>query len=183
MTAAAILALKAVGLSSTDLQIQKALSYLKTTQNSDGGFAYDPTSSYGTASDSSSTAWVLWALNALNIDQVSWNKDGYTPFEYLTSTQIQNGSFEYQKGSGENSLSPTNTAYAVIALEGKSLPLKTISAFSPQFNFRIEGSNETVCEGKTSGPTALDIIKKCQRSVRLYLQPKRHLFRTLLRKN
>lgn len=159
MTAAAILALKAAGLSANDLQIQKALSYLKTTQNSDGGFTYDPTSSYGTASDSSSTSWVLWALNALNIDQASWSKEGHTPFEYLISTQIQNGSFEYQKDSGENSLSPTNTAYAVIALEGKTLPLKTLPTFSQQFNFRIEGSNETVCEGKTSGPTALDIVK------------------------
>ena len=159
ITAAGIVALKSAGVASTDEKIIKALDYLKTAQNTDGGFTYDPKSSWGTQSDSSSTAWVLWALNSLGINESSWSKEGHSPSEYLASTQVQAGYFEYQPGSGENSLSADNTAWATIALEGKTLPIKTIAPLQKQFPFRIEGANETVCEGKTEGPTALDIVK------------------------
>jgi len=159
ITAAAIVALKAAGVPATDEKITKALDYLKTAQNNDGGFTYDPTSEWGTDSDSSSTAWVLWALNALGISESTWAKGGKNPSDYLASTQAQAGHFEYQAGAGTNSLTPANTAWAVIALEGKTLPLKTITPVQKQYAFRIEGSADTICEGKTAGPTALDIVK------------------------
>ena len=60
-TASALVALASVGLAATNTQIQNALNYLKTAQKTDGGLTYDPTSSFGTDSDSSSTAWLLWA--------------------------------------------------------------------------------------------------------------------------
>lgn len=159
ITAAAIVALKASELPSTDEKIIKALNYLKTAQNADGGFTYDPESSFGTASDSSSTAWVLWALNALGINESSWSENGHTPSDYLSSTQTSSGYFEWQASADENSFSATNTAYAVIALEGRSLPLKIIQPARKQFNFRIEGSTETVCQGHIAGAVALDIVK------------------------
>jgi len=159
MTAAAIAALAAFGASPNDADIQNSLNYLRTAQNSDGGFTYDPKSAYGTASDSSSTAWVLWALNSLNINHESWTKDGHTPDDYLASTQAQDGYFEYQTGAGENSFSPITTAYAVIALAGKTLPLTAQKMTIQSFGFRIEGSSEEICAGKTQGPTALDIVK------------------------
>ncbi|MDP4001327.1 MAG: prenyltransferase/squalene oxidase repeat-containing protein [bacterium] len=161
MTAAGILALKALGLSNSDAQIQSALNYLQTAQNNDGGFPYDPNSSFGTASDSSSTAWVIWALNALNMDSASWSKPGGNPTNYLENTQTNNGFFEYQSGTGEDAFSATTTAYAVIALQGKTLPLNIIDPASslPQISFRIEGSSATVCEGSIVGPTALDVVK------------------------
>ena len=166
-TAAGVVALKALGLPKDDRNIASALAYLKTTQNADGGFTYDPKSSYGTASDSSSTAWVLWALNALNIPPETWSKNGHTPAEYLSSTQTDAGYFEWQAGAGENSFSAVNTAYASIALAGKTLPLSVLPSplgggnegGGKQFFFRIEGSSQTICEGKTQGPTALDIVK------------------------
>lgn len=65
-TAAALLALKTLGFNNVSPEVLKALDYLKTTQNSDGGFTYQPNSPYGSESDSSSTAWVIWALNAFD---------------------------------------------------------------------------------------------------------------------
>lgn len=158
MSAAAIVALLASGISSSDAIIQNALNYLKSAQNDDGGFTYDPQSSFGTDSDSSSTAWVLWALNAAGIDQASWAKSAHTPLQYLESNQDAGGFFKYQSSSSEDSFSATTTAYAVIALTGKTLPLRTISTAST-FEFRIQGKSSTVCIGKTTGPTALDIVK------------------------
>jgi prenyltransferase beta subunit len=161
-TAAAIVALAAVNLSSSDTHIQNALTYLKTAQNSDGGFTYDPKSSYGTASDSSSTAWVLWALDALNIDQSTFSQGSLTPKNFLESNQTPSGYFKFQNDSSEDSFSAITTAYAVIALLGKTLPVHIYSAGSSQsqtFVFRIEGSQSTICSGQTAGPTALDIVK------------------------
>lgn len=159
-TAAAITALASLNLTGSNAQISKALDYLKTCQNSDGGFTYDPKSSYGTDSDSSSTAWVLWALNSLGISHSSWGKEGHAPNTYLEDNQTIAGYFSYQNGTAEDSFSPITTAYAAIALSGKTLPLSANAAPSlPNFDFRIEGSAETVCSGQAQGPTALDIVK------------------------
>lgn len=161
-TGAAIAALAAAGVPSSDTRIAKALDYLKTAQNNDGGFTYDPKSQWGTDSDSSSTAWVMWALNALNIDQAAWAKPNGTPKTYLESTQDTGGWFHYQAGDSENSFTAVATAYAAIALAGKTLPVFAPSSPSAplvQVAFRVEGSNSTICEGKAAGPTALDVLK------------------------
>lgn len=173
MTSTAIVALKAAGVSPSDNHIQNGLEYLKTAQNDDGGFTYDPHSSYGTASDSSSTAWVLWALNSLGVDQNTWSKNGNSPRAYLESQQHADGWFKYQSNSTPDAFSTTTTAYVVIALAGKSLPIKTVAntgggsggggsdlGSNLPYSFRIEGSSSTVCEGKTDAPTALEVIKK-----------------------
>lgn len=158
MTAAAITALIASGTPASDSVITKGLEYLKTAQNSDGGFTYDPTSQFGTSSDSSSTAWVIWAINAAGISPTDWSKNGNSPTKYLEDNQVSEGYFEYQNGSGEDAFSPVTTSYAVIALLGKTLPLQRASS-TAKFNFQIEGKNSSVCSGKTEGPTALDVVK------------------------
>lgn len=157
MTSSAILALLAAGINSTDSHIQNAVAYLHSSQNNDGGFPYSP----DTASDSSSTAWVIWTLNALNINQASWNKSNSTPFSYLESNQSDQGYFKFQPNSSEDSFSAVTTAYAVISLQGKYLPIRIVpnSDTDQKFTFRIEGSTGTICAGETSGPTALDIVK------------------------
>lgn len=153
MTAAAILALLAAGVPASNNQIQNALTYVQSSQNSDGGFPYDPQSSYSTASDAASTAWVIWARNALNLDSVSAKT-------FLENHQTSPGFFEYQKNSGEDAFTPITTSYAVIALSGKKLPLQIFSQTqAPTFNVRIEGSQDTVCSAKVAGPTALDVVK------------------------
>lgn len=158
-TASAITALAAFGSTASDTYIQSALTYLHTAQNSDGGFTYDPRSSYGTASDSSSTAWVLWALNSLGINPDSWTNNGNTPEGFLNSLQSPNGYFEYQAGAGENSFSAITTAYAVIALSHKTLPVFSANSDLIDVQFRIEGSQETVCSGHTQAVTAMDVVK------------------------
>ncbi len=159
MTSAAILSLVAAGTDKNDTHIQNALNYLKTTQNDDGGFAYDPTTSWGKDSDSSSTAWVMWALNSLGINSSTWNKGSNTPKSFLESYQATEGYFKYQSSSIDDSTAPKTTAEAVIALAGKFLPVKPGQIILQKFPFRIEGSTETVCSGEAAGPTAMDLVK------------------------
>ncbi len=161
MTAAAILALVSAGIDNSDSRIQNALSFLQTSQNNDGGFPYYSDSN----SDSSSTAWVIWALNALDIDPSGLIKSDNTPISYLELNQSEQGFFKYQNSSsGEDSFSAMTTAYAVIALQGKKLPLNIVEndALAQKFPFRIEGLEETICLGEVTGPTALDIVKNAK---------------------
>jgi hypothetical protein len=87
-----------------------------------------------------------------------WSKSGQTPTGYLESNQTNTGYFKYQSSSSEDAFSAVTTAYAVIALAGKTLPLKIAFQVS-KFPFRIEGKSNTVCAGEAEGPTALDIVK------------------------
>ncbi len=161
MTAAAIVALTAAGMSEQDLPIQNGLDYLKTTQNSDGGFTYDPKSSYGNTSDASSTAWVVWALNSLGIQPSTWSKGGNSPTHYLSQLQTDAGYFKFQPNSNEDAFSPVTTAYTAIALAGKSLPLAIANSPLPEtkVNVRIEGTTENLCSVEGRGFTALEAVK------------------------
>ncbi len=171
MTAAAITALTASGVLGTDTHIQKALEYLKTTQNADGGFTYDPLSSYGNASDASSTAWVMWALNALNIQPSTWSKGGKNPTQYLESLQTESGYFKYQSASNEDAFSAITTSYAAIALSGKTLPLAIYGSGSQNVNaaVRIEGGQEPLCSVTVPGPTALEALKNAATACNLVI--------------
>jgi hypothetical protein len=62
-----------------------------------------------------------------------WSKSGHAPSGYLESNQDQSGFFKYQSDSVEDSFSATTTAYTVIALSGKTLPLSIFSANSTAF--------------------------------------------------
>src|SRR6185436_755391 len=55
----------------------------------------------------------------------SWTKDEHTPASYLEGNQDATGFFAYQNGFGEDSFSAATTGYAMIALNGKTLPLHT----------------------------------------------------------
>ena len=162
MTAAAILALVSAGTDGSDSRIQNALSFLQASQNDDGGFYYN--SDFGSDSDSSSTAWVIWALNTLNINPSSLVKSDNTPISYLESNQSDQGFFKYQNDSKEDDFSAVTTAYAVLALQGKKLPLNIVANDTSvqKFPVRIEGSGETVCLGEAAGPTAMDNIKNAK---------------------
>lgn len=131
-TAAAIMALNATGHACNEDAIIKALAYLHNAQNSDGGFPYDPKSSWGTASDASSDAWTLFALNACGIDESSWTTASSSPKDNLLSYQASTGYFEFQHGSGEDSFSPVTTAYAIMALSGKTLPVVVLPSPQPE---------------------------------------------------
>ncbi len=160
-TAAAIMALVAAGASSADSHIASALAYLKTDQGQDGGFLYDPSSGN---TDSSSTSWVVWALDALGVDPQTWTKGGNNPMSFLVSYQNPDGSFKWLATDTADA-SPSVTADAVIALSGKTLPLKIISAAQTfTVNFRIEGSAGPICTGQVAAITAIDVVKNASAS-------------------
>jgi len=123
-TAAAIIALVEAGVSVVESSIVDALAYLQSTQNNDGGFPYDPNSLWGTDSDSGSDAWVIWALNKVGQDPASWTKGENSPITHLQSLQdAGDGGFWWIAGESEYN-NKAMTPYAVIALAGKSFPVK-----------------------------------------------------------
>lgn len=159
-TAMAIIALYEVGLSKSDDAISRALNYLKNAQNSDGGFPYDPQSSWSTSSDASSDAWVISALNKIGESPSSWEKNGQNPIDHLNSLATEAGYYEFQKGTGEDSFTSVTTAYAVVALLGKSYPIGEIEAPTyPQVSYRIAGSSKDLCSGRAEAPSALELVK------------------------
>jgi hypothetical protein len=103
--------------------IENGLIYLHAAQNDDGGFTYAPGSSFGTDSDSNSSAYAIQAILAVGQDPQSdaWSKNGIDPIEYLLALQLPDGSLEWQPGTGANFLA---TAQAIPAFLGKSFPFK-----------------------------------------------------------
>ena len=155
-TAAAIIALIEAEVSASDEKIVKALDYLKTTQNNDGGFGYQA----GADSDSGSDAWVIAALNKLNINAASWNKGEEDPIKHLNSLQDTDGGYWWVKPGTSEFNNKAMSAYAVIALSGKSFPVAYFQSVpAGTFHLRIEGETNTICDVNVQGPTALDLVK------------------------
>jgi len=125
-TAIAIQALIAAGQPASSPVTIEALTYLKSFQNQDGGFSYSQ--QYLGASDSNSTAYAIQAIVAAGQSPLSeaWTVNGLNPIFYLLDRQLENGSFEWQVGSGSNDLA---TMQAVVALLNRSYPIST-SGFS-----------------------------------------------------
>jgi hypothetical protein len=133
-TAAAIMALHAAqtaGLGSADVTsaLTDAKAYLLGTQNTDGGFPFDPLTPPdwgGPVSDGSSTSWVLMALNALG---ASSSTAGLAAQTYLRTLPLADGSFpSYTPGKGD----VLDTAPAVTALAGGKYPLNVFDGTVPQ---------------------------------------------------
>lgn len=122
-TALALQALIASGEPVSSTLVTEGLVYLKSAQNDDGGFPYDPVSPWGTASDANSTAYVIQAILAAGQDPMSaaWQKNGKDPYAFLLTLQMADGSFEWQSGSGSNQLA---TAQSIVALLGRTFPLR-----------------------------------------------------------
>ncbi len=136
-TAFALQALIAGGISPTSTSVISGLDYLKQAQNPDGGFPYDPDSSYGTDSDTNSTAYVLQSLLAVGEDPLStkwsvgedsetmtWVISGINPVAFLLRMQLPDGSFEWQRDGGANQMA---TQQATIALLYQPFPIRSAS--------------------------------------------------------
>ena len=118
-TALAIEALLAAGVDPSDSAVEDALDYLEDAQNDDGGFPYDPLSSWGTDSDANSTAFVIQALVAAGEDvdeDGRWQApDGTTPLKALLRFQNpQTGAFTY---SGKDDAYATYQSIPALLLE------------------------------------------------------------------
>lgn len=92
----------------------KALGYLRSLQNSDGGFPYQSPSKFGTESNANSTALVAQAIIASGDQPESWAAAKGNPLSALLNMQTQSGALSYQISlADENVLA---TAGAVPAL-------------------------------------------------------------------
>ncbi len=161
-TAGAIMALRAFGVPPSEKALTDAVTYLTSAQNDDGGFPYDPKSSWGTASDASSDAWVMMAVKAMGSDVSSWEKGGKTPAMHLATLKQEAGFYLYQEGGQEDSFTPVTTAYALLALSGKTLPVRVITLEVPTdvvFSVQVEGQEKLLCDTDSMGKTAFDALK------------------------
>ena len=119
-TALAIQALVVAGEPVTSTAVVSGLNYLDGAQNDDGGFPYNPTSPWGTGSDTNSTAYVVQALLAAeSLTDTRWMTytNGVTPtnpISYLLDMQLPDGSFEWQKGFGANQLATQQVIPALL---------------------------------------------------------------------
>jgi len=120
-TAAAIIAMYAaqdlgLGSSNVDTALSNAQAYLLSTQQTDGGFAYDAFS----PSDGSSTAWSLMALNTIG-NAVS--AQASSARDWLLKDQNPDGGFSYG-AFGVTASDTYTTAHAVTALLGSTWLLR-----------------------------------------------------------
>jgi hypothetical protein len=120
-TALSIQALIAAGEATDSKAVTDGLDWIKSTQNDDGGFPYDPDSTWGTDSDTNSTAFVVQAVLAAGQDPMSadWKKNDIHPISYLLNMQLENGSFEFMPGFGADLMA---TQQAIPALLEKYHP-------------------------------------------------------------
>lgn len=122
-TAAAVQALAALG--GHDAATGKAVSWLKSVQNTDGGWGYTP----GGPSDTNSTSVVVGALTAVGEKPETVRKGGKSPYDALlkfalpcTGDAAGAGAFAYQPDKkGKLAANADATAAGVVAALGKGL--------------------------------------------------------------
>ncbi|MFE8015011.1 prenyltransferase/squalene oxidase repeat-containing protein [Streptomyces antibioticus] len=120
-TAAATQALAALG--GHDAEVRKAVTWLKSVQNADGGWGYTP----GGASDANSTSVVTGALAQGGVTVPNLRKDGKSPYDALHALALpcdgkDAGAFAYQPGKkGELAANADATAAAVLGLLSEPL--------------------------------------------------------------
>ncbi|MFH9420581.1 prenyltransferase/squalene oxidase repeat-containing protein [Streptomyces sp. NPDC017529] len=114
-TGAAVQALAALG--GHDDAVQKAVKWLKSVQNKDGGWS----SMSGSPSDANSTSVVIGALKAAGEKPESVKKDGKSPYDALVTFQLgceakkgERGAFAFQLKGGKPAPNADATAAAVL---------------------------------------------------------------------
>ena len=133
-TAASIMALRSAGVPADDPAVQKAVSFLKTSIEENGGYNYG----YYSAPNLASTAWAVQAFCSVGIDPSTVKSSaGNSPVDYLLSLQKEDGSFKYTETLTDTPVSMT--ARAVAALSGCSYPVLADSE-----RFSIEGGSASV---------------------------------------
>ncbi len=106
-------ALMAAGENSSRETVQDALHYLKSEQNTDGGF-----SSLG--SNAATDGWAIIAINAAGQNPQEWKVGSADPVSNLLSLQGEDGSFWWKKD--EQGMAFEWTANGILALIGEGMP-------------------------------------------------------------
>jgi len=150
-TAIAIQALLAANVSRDDPSIQMGLAYINEMQSQDGGWG-----------DSSTTAFVLMALNALGESSSDWNTEkNFSPLPNLLSFQKTNGAFVFSWDYPDDNLMGTTASllalfdgsYMVTPPETKSYAALIID---PNQQGKIIKRCVALDENSVSGMTLLD---------------------------
>ncbi|MEM3018497.1 MAG: prenyltransferase/squalene oxidase repeat-containing protein, partial [Candidatus Bathyarchaeia archaeon] len=135
-TAAAIMALISAGEPATSTSITNGLIYMKSKQDSSGGF----NGGWGTSAETDS--WAIQAIISAGQDPTgpAWEHSGKTPVDDLLTFQNQDGGFRDYTGSS----SEWTTSYAISALVGKPYPIIR----GARTTIRIEGQSSTIWKGE-----------------------------------
>ncbi|MFI1763032.1 prenyltransferase/squalene oxidase repeat-containing protein [Streptomyces sp. NPDC020800] len=118
-TAVAVQALHALG--GHDSEVHKAVTWLKTTQNKDGGWGYAP----GQPTDANHTADVIGALTAAGENAEGLRPEGKSPLDALATLSIPcsadgGGAFAYQAAKkGKPAANADASAAGVLGALGK----------------------------------------------------------------
>jgi hypothetical protein len=99
----------------------RAVGYLRRQQDADGGFASLP----GAGSNAQSTAFAVQGLLAAGVDPSSVRRRGASPLDYLRSLIAADGHVRYSRGTDQTPV--WVTAEALMALDGKALPLVPVA--------------------------------------------------------
>jgi energy-coupling factor transport system substrate-specific component len=125
-------ALEALGSSAPARSLHRAVAFIRSQQNRDGGFPSQP----GDDSNAQSTAWAVQGLLAADISPGTLHRRGSpSPLQYLQSLIAADGHVRYSRSSDQTPV--WVTAQAVMALAGKALPLGPVAlprAASPSTN-------------------------------------------------
>lgn len=144
-TAAAIMAMTAAGMSFDDEPVKKAVSFLRSIQEDNGGYNYG----YYSSANLASTVWAIQAFCAAGIDPSTVTKNGKSPVDFVLSLQKDDGSFKYTESLTD---SPSGmTARAVAALCGNPYPI-----LPGEKRFNIAGgkaAEETTVSPAVSAPS------------------------------
>ncbi|ARF55083.1 prenyltransferase/squalene oxidase repeat-containing protein [Streptomyces gilvosporeus] len=119
-TGAAVQALAALG--GHDAAVKKAVGWLKSVQNKDGGWSAMP----GSPSDANSTSVVIGALAAAGKKPASVTKGGHSPYDALLAFQLgcdakedERGAFAFQPKDGKLAANADATAAAALGALGE----------------------------------------------------------------
>jgi energy-coupling factor transport system substrate-specific component len=120
-TGAALEALAAAG-AVPGRALRRAVAFIRSQQNRDGGFPSQP----GDDSNAQSTAWAVQGLIAAGVSPGTLHRRGApSPLAYLQSLIAPDGHVRYSRGSDQTPV--WVTAQAVMALAGKALPLGPVA--------------------------------------------------------
>jgi hypothetical protein len=121
-TGAALEALARAGGSAAARARSRAVGYIRGQQDRDGGFPSMP----GSGSNAQSTAFGVQGLIAAGADPNTLHRRGApSPLAYLRSLVAGDGHVQYSRGTSET---PTwVTGEALMALEGKALPIAAVA--------------------------------------------------------
>ena len=110
---------KQKGVSVAQGVLDSAKTYLKQTQNDDGGWGPDGTS------DALNTSWAMMGVAALGESQINWYKNDLNPWHALTSLLHEDGYYEASWDPG--TVDWFGTKHAIPALSSKSWPITPVA--------------------------------------------------------